>query len=142
MTINDRKMDRALAGLSMQTPQCSAWPAIDACLQRANGRARKQKYFKYSAAAASVMVVVAGLNNWQTAHEGIDELQKIVDNAVRDARPSLMFSSHQYSADSSALDALLVTAKPRDDVKGKFLSDGGRKTDEIKNPSQGVTNEF
>ena len=136
-------MDRALEGLPILAPGYSAWQAIDAHLNGLESRARIRKLCKYSGAlAASVLIAVLAFGSWHAAQEGMGELQKIVDTAIRDARPDLMFSSHRYSGDNPALDALLVNAAPRGAAKGRFIGDAAQDGAKTGSATESASNEF
>ncbi|MFA5632877.1 MAG: hypothetical protein WC997_15335 [Porticoccaceae bacterium] len=143
MTSSDKRMDRALEGLPILAPGCSAWRAIDARLDALESRARVRKLCRYSGAlAASVLIAVLAFGSWHAAQEGMDELQRIVDTAIRDARPDLMFSSHRYSGDSPALDALLVNAAPRGAAKGRYIGDAAQDGEKTESGVESASNEF
>lgn len=119
----------------MMTPPCSSWSAIEACVDGADARARRLRLVRLSvtALAASVLVAVVLVNGWTSAHLSLGELQKTVDAAIEDARPVATFSGHQFEGRQPALEALLVSAEPRDRVKGKFL--GEEKSEQLRSES-------
>jgi len=120
-------MDRALKGLPILAPGCSAWQAIEAHLNAMGARSRNRNLYKYlGAAAASLVFVVLVLGGWHASEKGVDELQNIVDAAIRDARPGLMFSSHRYDGENPPLEALLVKAAPRDISKDRPVGEAPR----------------
>lgn len=129
-TVCDKTMDRALSALQVMTPPCSSWSAIEACLDSAAARARMVRRARLSAVAlaASVLLAAMLINGWTSAHQSLGELQKTVDAAIQDARPQATFSGHQFEGRQPALEALLVSSRSRDQVKGKFIGDDTSET--------------
>lgn len=122
MTSSDKAMDRALASMPMVAPLRSEWVAIEACLD-AQKRRRVRIKIGFAAIAASLLVAVVALALLLPAGNTLSDLQQTVDAAIRDARPKAAFSGHEYRGDKPTVDALLVSAKPREGVRGKFLGE-------------------
>lgn len=129
MTSSDKCMDRALAELAALSPPCSAWPAVEACLNQAEVRGRRRRYLGFATAAMAASFVIAVLvSNFPPQSEAMSGLHKTVEAAIRDAMPKASFTDLQISADKPALEKLLVSAKPRAAAKAKFLGGASANT--------------
>jgi len=115
MSMNsDSQMDRELRSLATLRPVRSVWPELEKELERRERRRRRRHVLRYllPGAAASVLVAVLVLvNRVEEANRAL-EIQKTVENAVRDARPKASFSNLKVDGDRK-LETLLVSAKQR-----------------------------
>jgi len=146
MTSSDKRMDRALAELAVLSPPCSAWSAVEAYLNRAEIRGRRWRYLGFvSAAMAASFVVAVLVSNFPPRSEAISGLHKTVEAAIRDAMPKASFTDLQISAGKTSLEKLLVSAKPRQAIQGKFLggaSANTAKSEKAASPKASPVNEF
>ena len=115
MTDSDRQMDRGLRGLSTLQPTRSVWPELEKQIARRERQSRRRYLFRFSApaVAASLMLALLILNNFDRQAEQEILLQKTVENAVKNARPQATFSNLEIADGDYRVEALLVAAKPR-----------------------------
>ena len=130
MTDSDRQMDRALGELPSLEPARTVWPQLEAQLDRQEKRLRFRTVARYAASAvaaslAVVAVLIYSPVDRQPERVSPVELQKTVENAVKDARPEATFSNLELNGRPRTLEALKVSAKPRRISAAPAISDSG-----------------
>ena len=119
MTSSDNRMDRELRGQGLLAPSRSVWPEVELHLDRLECRVRRSGRLKIAvpAVAASLVVGVVLYDALAPAATDVSAMQQTVDAAVRHAMPVAAFPTLQVSSRNLVLEALLVSARPRDGIK-------------------------
>jgi hypothetical protein len=140
MTSSDKKMDRALASLAQVAPQRSVWPEIENRLKQHQRSRYWRRWFGVSASAvaASLLVGMLVVHQRQPAEGPVDDFQKTIDAAIRDARPAARFTGLEYVGSKPSLEALLISSTPRDDMETESFRETVGKKPESSSIGKGV----